>query len=308
MSIDHPDHAPYRHLTKRQRVDTAVYTLTGFLRGISIDDELNASEIAELLNWCNDYRELVDRPPFSELIPKLDEALSDGQIDPEEIEDLLWVCKNLSPEGDFYNAITHEIQILHGMLHGILADGHVSLEEAAQLHRWVDEHEFLKGTYPYDELDSLLMTVLADNKIDEEEQETLRKFFEDFVNYSMSKKVRDEGERIKSGLSKETALPAICSACPEIEFSAKSFVFTGASKRAKRKELADLVIQKGGSFDRSLTQATNYLVVGADGNPCWAFSCYGRKVQKAVDYRKQGHPIVIVHESDFWDAVEDHGG
>lgn len=51
--------------------------------------------------------------------------------------------------------------------------------------------------------------------------------------------------------------------------------------------------------------AADFLVVGADGNPCWAFACYGRKVEMAIDYRKQGCKLLIVHENDFWDAARD---
>ena len=51
----------------------------------------------------------------------------------------------------------------------------------------------------------------------------------------------------------------------------------------------------------------DYLVIGADGNPCWAFACYGRKVEKAVELRKSGVRIMIIHESDFHDAVLDAG-
>ncbi|GMA55471.1 hypothetical protein GCM10025857_68280 [Alicyclobacillus contaminans] len=52
-----------------------------------------------------------------------------------------------------------------------------------------------------------------------------------------------------------------------------------------------------------MTVDTDYLVVGDQGNPCWAFSCYGRKVEKAVKLRKQGRRILIIHEVDFWDAL-----
>ena len=306
MSLHHPDHKPYKGFTKRQRVDKAVHTLTGLLRGIAIDDELNALEVAELLNWCEEHKELVGRAPFNELIPHLKLMMQDGVVDPEELEDLLWLCKNLSPESDYYDEITNEIQVLQGMLHGIMADDHVSLTEAKELQKWVDEHSHLKGSYPYDELDSLLLAVLADGMIDDEEQQTLKAFFEDFIQYSFSKRVKDETARIKSGLSLERSLPAICAACPEIEFESKAFTFTGTSMKGQRTELVDRVKSLGGSFSGNLTQKTDFLVVGARGNPCWAFSCYGRKVEKATEYRKKGQQIVIVHESDFWDAVEDN--
>jgi NAD-dependent DNA ligase len=306
MTIEHPDHAPYRHFTKRQRVDKAIQTLGGLLQGVAIDNELNAAEIAEIVNWCNEYRELIGNAPFDELIPKLDQILEDGIVDPEEQDELLWVCKNLAPESEFYDDITHDIQRLHGILHGILADDHISTVEAKQLQEWIDDHSHLKGTYPYDELDSLLMTILADGVVDAEEQKLLRAFFENFIEYSFAKKVRQESARVREGLPKEFTLPGVCASCPEISFDGRTFTFTGTSMRGKRRELADSVAELGGEFSPNLTKQTEFLVIGAAGNPCWAFSCYGRKVEKAVELRKDGHAIIIVHETDFWDAVEDH--
>ena len=52
-----------------------------------------------------------------------------------------------------------------------------------------------------------------------------------------------------------------------------------------------------------MTQKTDYLIVGNEGNPCWAFSCYGRKVEKAVELRKKGSNIQIINEDDFWNAL-----
>jgi hypothetical protein len=54
----------------------------------------------------------------------------------------------------------------------------------------------------------------------------------------------------------------------------------------------------------SVSRKTNYLIVGDDGNPCWAFACYGRKVEKAINLRKQGTQIIIVHENDFWREID----
>jgi hypothetical protein len=34
-----------------------------------------------------------------------------------------------------------------------------------------------------------------------------------------------------------------------------------------------------------------------------AYSCYGRKVEEAINYRKRGANILIVHENDIWDVV-----
>ena len=306
MSLDHPDHASYKHFTRPQRVDKAIFTLKGMMQGAAIDNDLNASEIAELQNWCNEYRDLINKAPFSELIPKLEQIQEDGVIYPEEQEDLIWLCRNLSAEGEFYDHRTRDMQTLQGMLHGVMADDHISEEEARGLQDWLDDHAHLKGSWPYDEIDALLLSVLADGRIDDEEQKELQAFFSEFVQFAFSKRVKAEVKRVKAGLPKKFTLPGICAACPEIEFDGKTFTFTGTSARGTRKDIAEVITSLRGEFSRSLLQRTDFLVVGSGSNPCWALSCYGRKVEQAVESRKEGHPIIIVHESDFWDAVEDH--
>lgn len=134
----------------------------------------------------------------------------------------------------------------------------------------------------------------------------LGSFFEDFIEFSFAKRVRDEGQRVKARLPKTFTLPGICSMCPEIAFDGRVFTFTGTSSKATRKQIADQITELGAAFAPNVTAQTHYLVVGAGGNPCWAFSCYGRKVEKAIDFRKSGNPILIIHESDFWDAVADN--
>ncbi len=92
----------------------------------------------------------------------------------------------------------------------------------------------------------------------------------------------------------------ICSLAPV-------FRFTGASKNGPRKELEQIIANNGGIFKNTVTKATDYLIVGNDGNPCWAFSCYGRKVEKAIELRKSGSNMLIVHEDDFWKALSTPG-
>lgn len=299
----HPDHKRYIGFTKRQRVDKAVHTLEGILKGIAIDGQLLPAECRELTQWCDDQRELLMHHPFTELVPKVQAALADGAISSEEQADILWLCRNLSSGSIYYDEITTDIQVLHGILHGILADGVITDEEAKGLSEWTEANSHLRGTYPFDELDSLLTTVLRDGKVDVQEQSLLQDFFQDFISYSLSKRI--EQARRGANVKKQMRLPGICAVCPVIEFPDRVFCFTGASTRAVRPDIADHVVRRRGVFKDTVSLDLHYLVVGAAGNPCWAFSCYGRKVEQAVALRREGHRLIIVHEHDFWDAIQD---
>ena len=103
----------------------------------------------------------------------------------------------------------------------------------------------------------------------------------------------------------EKPFTALCAVMPSVSFPGSTFCFTGASAKCTRAEFEKIVRTYGGNAVNGVTEKLTYLVIGASGNPCWAYACYGRKVEKAVKLRKKGLRIVLVHENDFHDAVLD---
>ena len=69
--------------------------------------------------------------------------------------------------------------------------------------------------------------------------------------------------------------------------------------------MADAVRVFGGVVRSNVSVKTDYLIVGNAGNPCWVYACYGRKIEEAVQLRKNGAKVVIINETDFWDALDD---
>ncbi len=294
------DKGLYRRYTFPQELDKAIHMLEGIVKGVAIDGVVTSEEVTFLKGWCDCYKEAASRHPFNELVPMIEDALRDGVFDEEEQKDILWFCENATTENAYFNAATSDIQRLQGILLGISADGVITEEELNGLSCWIEEHDHMKATWPYDEIDSLVTSVLADGRIDESEHKLLLGFFQEFLNktpFLLLEKDFDE-DLIRHG---------VCAACPEILFAGKLFCFTGRSEKSSRKELAELVRRLGGGAIPRVNKDVNYLVIGGEGNKSWAFSCYGRKVEQAIDLRKRGRTIQIVHEFDFWDAVEDMG-
>lgn len=95
----------------------------------------------------------------------------------------------------------------------------------------------------------------------------------------------------------------ICAVDPKINIKDSLFCFTGKSSKASRRDFSELIIKNGGQFNNNVISNTDYLIIGNAGNPCWTFSCYGRKVEKAVKMRQEGRHIMIINELDFWDAI-----
>ena len=292
----------YFHFCNKSNLHKSLNTLKGILKGVIADGEVNSKEIEEIDSWMISQKRYVKFHPYNELIPILQNALSNGILDAEEIADITWFLDQSTEENDFYDIVTSDLQYLHGVVHGILADGVLREIEIKSLSNWLDDSLHLRGCYPYDEIYGLLTSVLKDGKVDDEERELLRSFFSEFVQLSGVNQYR-----LKSSLKVGITTLGVCAVDPLIELKGNKFVFTGESHRFRRSELKEIVEQYGGIFGNSLTKDTNFLVYGAAGNQCWAYSCYGRKVEKAVNLRKAGSSMLIVHENDFWDSILDLG-
>jgi DNA polymerase III epsilon subunit-like protein len=284
----------------KSEVDKALNTLQGIITGIAIDSVINIHEIKELEYWFKLNQHFLNRPPFSDIVRLLEEAFADHVFTIEEKADIIWVCNNYSSKSIYHDLITYDIQILHGLLHGILGDNTITLKEIQQLNEWLTVNDHLTGVYPYDELCSLLTVVLKDGHLSEQEQHLLKVFFSDFVDIRASHNLNDNELQ---ELRKSINISGICALCPQIIIPDRVFCFTGVSSRSKRSDIKVLVESQGGIFKNTVVKDTSYLVVGNEGNPCWAFSCYGRKVEQAVKLRKAGSNILIVHENDFWNEV-----
>lgn len=296
------ERSEYQVFTKPAELHKAINTLRGLVAGINSDTAVGEKELAELIHWCELQAPLRDRHPFSELLPVVEAACADGIITEEESKDILWLCSNFADNNSYYNAITSSIQFLSGLIHGIMADGDLGDQEIEKLKAWISANDFLTGTYPFDEIDSLLHVILADKKITEDERKELMAFFSNVIDFSSSYNL-SESDFAK--MREEYSVSGICAICPDIKFKGKVFCFTGESYRAKRSVMAETVRSMGGEAKATVNSKTDYLVVGNAGNPCWAYACYGRKIEEAMALRKEGAKVIIVNETDFWDAVDD---
>lgn len=293
------DYRPYFRFTGPSRLEKAVNSLIGLIEGVAIDGLINEAEVNFIGLWLQENAELRNFHPFSELMPVVDEAISDGILTNEERLNILWLCEKLR-SSDFFSATTADMQRLHGLMAGIVGDGDINESEMKGLSVWLAEREHLKTCWPYDEVESLITSVLRDGKIDESERAQLHNFFGEFVALADNRTI------VSPQLIQGGSFLGLCAVCPEMSFEGRRFAFTGASSKYSRNQFRSVVERLGGHVSESVSSKTDFLIIGADGNPCWAYACYGRKVEMAVNLRKQGARLLLVHENDFHDALTDH--
>jgi len=297
MNVD-DETRPYFRFTGRARLEKAVNSLLGLIEGVAIDGRINDAEIQFLELWLAEHAVFRARHPFNELVPVVEEALADRVLTEDEREDIAWLCNKLR-SADFFDSVSADLQRLHGVLGGIVADASISVEELRGLQDWLDEHEHLRMCWPYDEVGSLIAQVMRDGRIDDEEHSMLMRYFADFVA------IGDGRALTQAALNEVGAIQGLCAVNPAIEFSGRGFCVTGKSARVTRDELHARISERGGITYGNVSKKTDYLVIGADGNPCWSYACYGRKVEKAIELRRAGARLAIVHEIDLHDALVD---
>lgn len=287
-------------VTTKARADKAINSLKGILLGIKSDEEVNKIEVNELKKWSDNHRELINRNPFKEFMTLIDETISYNIPASETIDDLFWLCQKYESDNYYYNVVTADLQTLQGICHGILSDGVVNEKEILELENWLENNLHLSTYYPYDEIRSLILSIVSDGEIDEEENLVLKAYLNQFVkieNSAIAKRIEYE--------TKDIRISGHCTSDPDIEIDGKTFCLTGILKSGTRLEVQKLIEDLGGIPTNSINRKTDYLLVGDNGNPAWAFACYGRKVEKALALRKEGHTICLVHEFDFIDAIQD---
>ena len=291
------DQGAYRRFCGPSILEKSMHSLLGIVEGITADRTVTTEEISLLNAWLGYHRPLESNHPFNEVIPRLAGILADGILDPEEKEDLLWLARKIL-RGDLAKSVKTDFQELHGLLQGIIADGVVNQEELQHLHAWLDEHEHLRRMWPFDEIEALIVGVLGRGAIDPDQQRILLDFFGHFCEWRGS---QSPGEI-------QVAATGVCAVCPAIEFTQRKFCLTGTSQRYFRSHFEKVIMDLGGVVKKGVTRDLDYLILGAEGNPCWAYSCYGRKVEQAMNYRRAGSLLLIVHENDFHDAIVDRRG
>jgi NAD-dependent DNA ligase len=178
------------------------------------------------------------------------------------------------------------VQALLGICSGLIADDKLNLQEFEFLGHWLLEHREILTEWPGSFLVKKMNEILEDGIVSENELEHLKNVLVDLVGGNF----REDGYT----RNLTTTLPLNHDA--EIMFPEKSFCFTGKFIYGPRSKCEQRVTELGGSALSSVVLKLDYLVIGDIGSDAWINSSYGRKIQKAVDMREDGHPILIVSE------------
>jgi hypothetical protein len=184
-----------------------------------------------------------------------------------------------------------DLSELLGLAKGLLADGVITSDEAAAVLHWVLNHPDSVEQWPVNILAQRLQRLFADNCNDEEERLELADLLTALVGGNAG---------AVFGQDAATELP-VDDPPPIFAWEGALFVFTGKLAFGTRAECQREVLRRGATCEANVTQRTTYVVIGTFGSRDWIHTSFGRKIEKAVEYRTNGVPLAIVAE-EHWAA------
>lgn len=181
-----------------------------------------------------------------------------------------------------------QIDTLIGLGKGLVADGFVTKDEADFLRGWLIQSRQASDNPIIVNLYNKVDSFLSDGVLDESEAQELLALLHQITG----------SPTVVGEFARATSLP-INQPPPDIEFVGRMFVFTGTCAFGTRKECQSVTERHGGINANSVTRDLHYLVIGTYVTDSWAHETFGRKIEKAMAYRENGLPLVIVTE-EHW--------
>jgi len=176
-----------------------------------------------------------------------------------------------------------------GICRGIISDEMVNQKEAVFLKRWMEANLVYTEDIMAHKIYRRIKEMLVDRVLDQNERVELLALIRMFTGDG------SPGEIAKNLSSK---LPLDIPP-PIVEFRDKTFCFTGAFAFGSRKMCQEVVVERGGIIKTSVSPLVDYLVLGYFGSTDWVHTTYGRKIENAMQLKKQHKTIKIISE-DHW--------
>lgn len=265
----------YEH-TIRQTLDSKLASnindLYGIIQGINYDGVVDSMEIQFLQRWIDDNSKYRDYMAFNKIINELTLILEDGIVTDYERHILCTLVDSIA-SSRIYSDATLGIQILEGLIKGIVCNNEILDTEILNLQCWLNDNDYLRGVYPYDKVVNAVEKILSDGIITDEEKIYLSQEFDEILNPSVS--------------------------CDTLDLADKTFCLTGDFKTGTKAEIEKRLSDKGAIKKTSVSGNLDYLFVGGLGSEAWKYGNIGGKIAKAQELQEKGKKIQIISEDDL---------
>lgn len=186
------------------------------------------------------------------------------------------------------------IEHLLGMVTGMVADGQLHDLEIKMLSTWLTSYPEATTEFPGSVIARKVTEVLNDRIITEDERAHLMEVLLGLASTDFS---------VTGSAAPEVATLPIDDNI-DVHFSDAMVCFTGEFLYGTRAACERLVLKLGARYADTVSRKVNILVIGTKVSDDWAHTSFGRKIQKAMELRDQGHPIEIISERRWLQFAE----
>lgn len=189
---------------------------------------------------------------------------------------------------EYVNQMNRGLGALLGIATGMLCDKQLADAEVRFLRDWLEGNSAISTAWPGDVIHARVKDVLADGVVTEEERTHLVRSLEQLIGGTI--------EELAATTHVTQLLPY---ETPDVSFPGSSFCLTGDFVLAPRKVCEEMIARHGGVVKSSVSKKIQFLLVGGLGSGEWKHGSFGTKIEKAMELKRDGALIAIVHE-DHW--------
>ena len=197
------------------------------------------------------------------------------------------------------------MDVLSGLALGILADGQINSREAKFLKEWIDHNFTDLPSFSVKQLLPILSQLDAGDEVPLDTLHELEAILSNLVGLDAP-----TDSVPQSGLSETKGLPSklIYDENEEpVPLCGMEVVVTGNFTAFSRSEAEELLERHGALIRQAPPrQKTHYVFVGEKGSKAWRNSQLGRKIERALELRDEGHGISILSEKCLVLSLEAH--
>lgn len=278
-------------LTDAEKMRRGRQHLADLVRGLLAHLVVTPALNAKIEKWLQDAEELLPGSPLDSVCRALEKARE---------------TKPAPAPAPSTNKQRRTELLLQGIALGMLAKGKLYRKDSIFLSRWIRNHPSLRDKPDVAELlreaDRLNLAHPDDFN---EWIAPLQRKLNTFIKASglQVPNVKLKGEKWRGAANVIVAISQyddMFDQVTQIDFSA-NFCFTGKFESVRsREEYEQAVVRLGGVIkDHPRQGGKNYLIVGSVSNPQWRGTKCGTKILDAIEYRRIGCDMTIVHE-DIW--------
>lgn len=284
MDRNTPNHA----LASKKK--KAIYSLKGILQGITADKTLNDMEALYLNNWLLDAKTLRNDPDAFDLLDAIKSALDDNHFSKDELTDLGNLIADIVEFKPYEDVTTADyVNEFLGLLSGIVSDDVINDKELGYILGWISVHEDVLDNAIVKEVSKKILRYTRTPYPTAKEKSDLLAFI----------KKNTGTQFIETGSTTAHPLDHIADKVDRMNHEHARICFTGIFNTGSRKEVEAIATNLGAIIRKDPSKSIDYVIIGSQISPDWKYTSLGRKIEKAIELREGGHPLIILTEKQW---------